>query len=188
MEMDKLKIVIHPSEYEQLVKGNIDSLFIILHKSNNELHDLTHLPLDVIETIKTKAVDIVCNKKFITGTVYICTEDVFPSKRFHQLSDSFKSRYNLQELDFETSVYLDHSADFEQLRRCLCVRLPRLLQVKNIGLLVIDSIAGIFRSENNDICYTSRGQEIGLLASTLHRICDQYKIAVVCVNQVLPRS
>lgn len=115
--------------------------------------------------------------------VYICTEDVFPSNRFHQLANIFKNKHNLH-FDFGDKVFLEHAADFEQLRRCLCVRLPKLLNLKNIGLIVIDSIAGIFRSENNEVCYTTRGQDIGVIASILHHVCHKYKVGIVCVNQV----
>lgn len=120
----------------------------------------------------------------LSGAVYICTEDVFPSKRFAQLSDVFRKKYNLNQFDFGSRVYLQHAADFEQLRRCLCVRLPQLLRQKDIGLLVIDSIAGVFRSENQDVCYSSRGQDIGLIAASLHGVCNKYKVGIVCVNQV----
>lgn len=121
----------------------------------------------------------------ILEAVYICTEDIFPSKRFTQLANAFRNKYNLHQIDFESKVYLEHIADFEQLRRCLLVRLPRLFNAKSIGLLVIDSIAGIFRSENQDVCYNSRGQDIGIIASALHHICNKYKVGIVCINQVI---
>ncbi|KAJ8979545.1 hypothetical protein NQ317_017693 [Molorchus minor] len=115
--------------------------------------------------------------------LYICTEDAFPSRRFHQLAESFKKKFKL-DIDFESSVYLKHVTDFEQLRHCLCIHLPKLLRVKNIGLIVIDSIAGVFRSENENISYSNRGQDISNIAATLHSICDKFGIAIVCTNQV----
>ncbi|KAJ8951854.1 hypothetical protein NQ318_019830 [Aromia moschata] len=110
------------------------------------------------------------------GAVYLCTEDVFPSKRLHQLAASFQAKYRLPQLDFESGVYLEHVADYEQLRRCLCVRLPQLLRVKNIGLLVVDSIAGVFRSENEDVLLRHQGAG--------HEQYSRQFARFVCVNQV----
>ncbi|CAH1176146.1 unnamed protein product [Phaedon cochleariae] len=118
------------------------------------------------------------------GVVYICTEDPFPSKRLHQLSESFKEHYKLPQIDFESNIFVDHSADLEQLKCCLSVRLPNLIRLKNIGLIVLDSIAGPFRSENSKTNYTSRGRELCDISSSLNQLCEEFKIAVVCVNQV----
>lgn len=118
------------------------------------------------------------------GAVYISTEDIFPSKRFHQLAEHFKLTYHIPTVDIEDNLYLSHAADYEQLRRRLSVELPRLLSTRNIGLVVIDSIAGVFRSENETANYTSRGQEIAHIAHILNTLNDKYNFAVVCSNQV----
>lgn len=76
----------------------------------------------------------------------------------------------------------------EQLRRCLCVRLPHFLSKTSIGLIVIDSIAGIFRSENLDVNYVSRSQEFYVIASKLIEIGDRFNVAIVCTNQVSSNS
>ncbi|XP_018561322.1 DNA repair protein XRCC3 [Anoplophora glabripennis] len=245
--MEELKTIINYDVYHKLIEGKVDSIFVILNKSVNELHDLTRLSIELLETIKKEANNIALKQTFCTAeqvppwdristgcsnidsvlhggipingiteiygcsgvgktqfclqlvlmvqlpksvggkekeAVYICTEDVFPSKRFHQLANTFKNKYNLNHYDFGDKVHLEHAADFEQLRRCLCVRLPQLLNLKNVGLIIVDSIAGVFRSENNDICYSSRGQDIGIIGSALHHICYKYKVGIVCINQV----
>lgn len=121
---------------------------------------------------------------FLLGAVYISTEDAFPAKRFHQLSEYFKEKFKLKKNNFGDNLHIDHIADYEQLRRCLSVRLPNLLQMKDIGLIVLDSIAGAFRSENTNINYTARGQDLALIADLLHNLADKYNIAIVCTNQV----
>ncbi|KAG5897174.1 hypothetical protein JTB14_022537 [Gonioctena quinquepunctata] len=118
------------------------------------------------------------------GAVYICTEDVFPSKRLHQLSSAYKEKYNMPQKDFESNIYIDHVADYEQLRRCLSIHLPNLLRTKDIGLIIVDSIAGAFRSENSDVDYTKRGRDLCEIAYTLNKLSDKQKAAVVCINQV----
>lgn len=47
----------------------MDSIFVILNKSVNELHDVTHLPLEVLETIKKEASNIAFKQKFCTGKI-----------------------------------------------------------------------------------------------------------------------
>lgn len=117
------------------------------------------------------------------GAVYICTEDVFPSKRFHQLANIFKAKHNLMENDVESSVFLKHVPDIQQLQHCLSTELPILLRKESIGLVVIDSIAGPFRGENeNEILIRSR--EIIDLVTKLTIINEEFKAAIVCTNQV----
>nr|CAH7760755.1 unnamed protein product [Callosobruchus chinensis] len=118
------------------------------------------------------------------GAVYICTEDAFPSKRYHQLAESFKISRNCTDIDFEGHTYLYHCADFEQLKKTLCIQIPRLLEVKQVGLVVLDSIAGPFRCDYTDASYRNRGQHINEIAKALHHIAHKKSVAVICMNQV----
>ncbi|KAK4880140.1 hypothetical protein RN001_008286 [Aquatica leii] len=122
------------------------------------------------------------------GAVYICTEDIFPSKRFLQLSNAFGSKYPHFDVTFMDNVFLEHISDYEQLRRCCTVRLPKLLQQKKIGLIVIDSIAGIFRSENVNVNYATRSQQFYTITSTLVKLSMDYGIAIVNTNQVIDNT
>lgn len=70
------------------------------------------------------------------------------------------------------------------MRRCLYIRLPQLLAHRKIGLIIIDSIAGAFRSENIDVNYTNRSQELCSIASQLNKLGEMYGVATVCTNQV----
>jgi RecA/RadA recombinase len=56
--------------------------------------------------------------------------------------------------------------------------------VKNVGLIVIDSIAGVFRSENLDIKYPSRSQDFISITSKLNKLSKKYNFATICINQV----
>lgn len=44
---------------------------------------------------------------FLTGAVYISTEDVFPSKRLHQLTQSFAEG----EASLTDNIFIEHAAD-----------------------------------------------------------------------------
>lgn len=114
--------------------------------------------------------------------VYICTEDVFPSKRFNQLTKEFQTEYNLNHIDFEDNLFLQHVNDFNQLKTCFQVHLPVLLKVKRIGLIVIDSIAGLFRSESIKNL-SVRSRQFSEIAKQLNILNDR-GICVICVNQV----
>lgn len=52
---------------------------------------------------------------------------------------------------------------------------------RSIGLIVIDSIAGVFRLDSNAII---RANEMRNLVLGLQSLSDKHECAVVCVNQV----
>lgn len=54
-----------------------------------------------------------------------------------------------------------------------------------IGLIVIDSVAGVFRLENDAI---QRAYSMRKLIIKLQTLADEYECAVVCVNQVEMRT
>lgn len=60
-------------------------------------------------------------------------------------------------------------------------RLPALMEKYPIGLIIIDSVAAVFRTQSNTI---NRSYELRKLASSLLRLSNQYNCGVVCVNQV----
>ncbi|XP_018330650.1 DNA repair protein XRCC3-like isoform X3 [Agrilus planipennis] len=119
------------------------------------------------------------------GAVYICTEDVFPSQRLHQLAKLLPLRITNfgTQLKLEDNVFIAHVADFKQLNICLDAKLPRLLKNRAIGLIIIDSIAGAFRSENENINYSERSLEFLTVASKLNKLGQKYEAAIVCINQ-----
>lgn len=63
-------------------------------------------------------------------------------------------------------------------------RLPKFLPKSNIGLIIIDSIAAVFRSENLEVDYVKRSQEFHMIANKLLELGTENQIAVVCTNQV----
>lgn len=52
---------------------------------------------------------------------------------------------------------------------------------RSVGLIVIDSVAGVFRLEIDAI---SRADNMRKMAFALQSLADQHECAVVCVNQV----
>lgn len=65
---------------------------------------------------------------------------------------------------------------------CVSVRLPQLLQQESIGLIVIDSVAAVYRVEPNAI---DRAIEMRRLAQALQSLAHEHQCVVICVNQVI---
>lgn len=55
------------------------------------------------------------------------------------------------------------------------------MHTNSIGLIVIDSVAGIYRLESDAI---TRAGSMRKLVRKLQSLADEYECAVVCVNQV----
>jgi RecA/RadA recombinase len=64
------------------------------------------------------------------------------------------------------------------------VRLPQLLKQRNVKLVVIDSTAGLFRSEYDPGDAVNRAKDLQMVGGQLHKIAEQFRLAVICVNQV----
>lgn len=55
------------------------------------------------------------NIAFLSGVLYICTEDAFPSKRLAELVEKIPQRYNhykLGNINFKDNIYVEHLVDF----------------------------------------------------------------------------
>ncbi|XP_028896115.1 uncharacterized protein LOC105212428 [Zeugodacus cucurbitae] len=115
------------------------------------------------------------------AVAFICTEDTFPSKRLFQLSKVFEKRFPEKSINYMGNIYIEHVLEANDLLECMGVRLAKLMESLNIGLIVIDSVAAIFRTYNN---YIKRAQDMRKLANHLLHYADKYNCAVICVNQV----
>lgn len=122
------------------------------------------------------------------GAVYISTEDVFPSKRLHQLTQCFAknqaSHPSAVKINFSDNVFIEHAADVDDLRNIINHRLPVLLNRGAIKLVVIDSIAALCRVEYSFGETSKRANVLRSFGAQLHKLSAQYAIPVVCVNQV----
>ncbi|XP_030378596.1 DNA repair protein XRCC3-like isoform X2 [Scaptodrosophila lebanonensis] len=119
------------------------------------------------------------------GVAYICTEDVFPSRRLLQISKAFETRYPDQKLRYMSNVFIEQLYDSEPLLNCVCKRLPKLLEQQDIGLIIVDSVAAIFRLYTD---FIERARDLRRFAHALLGYVDKYKLAVVCSNQMTASS
>lgn len=121
------------------------------------------------------------------GAVYISTEDVFPSKRLHQLTQYFvKNQTNLSNslINPSDNIFIEHAADVDDLRNIITHRLPVLLNRGTIKLVIIDSIAALFRVEYSFSETSKRAKVLRSFGAQLHKLSHQHRIPFVCVNQV----
>ncbi|XP_016970327.1 DNA repair protein XRCC3 [Drosophila rhopaloa] len=115
------------------------------------------------------------------GVAYICTEDAFPARRLLQMSKACEKRHPQEKLNFLGNIFVEHHYETEPLLNCIRNRLPRLMQQHGIGLIIIDSVAAIFRLYTD---FMERARQMRRLADALLTYADKYNCAVVCVNQV----
>lgn len=125
------------------------------------------------------------------GAVYVSTEERFPSRRLQQLiSDQSVLRPEvplslIQDLSFSDRVYVEHASDLTSLLSCLSRRLPLLLSRAPVRLLVVDSVAALFRSEFEASDWLQRHRQLLAVSSELQRVARRFSSAVLCINQVV---
>ncbi|XP_028996679.1 DNA repair protein XRCC3 isoform X2 [Betta splendens] len=125
-----------------------------------------------------------------SGAVYICTEDSFPIRRLQQLIQEQSNLRSdippdlINSLHFSDNIYIEHTADLDSLQVCLSQRVPLLLARGLVRLLVIDSVAALFRSEFQACDWLERNKRLLTFCSTMHRLSCEFNTPVFCINQV----
>lgn len=116
------------------------------------------------------------------AVIYICTEDTFPSKRLQQLIQALSTKTSA--VDFGSNIFVEHAADFASLKDCLTQKVPKLFKYRSVTLLIIDSVAALFRGTYGTGQGGHRTQDLRTLGGILLKINVESNVAVVCVNQV----
>ncbi|NXT27051.1 XRCC3 protein, partial [Syrrhaptes paradoxus] len=125
-----------------------------------------------------------------SGAVYICTEDVFPSKRLQQLiNQQHKLRADvpaeiIQKIKFGNSIFVEHAADLDTFHNCITKRISLLLTRGMVRLVVIDSIAALFRCEFGASDSVMKAQYLQTFGAQLHSLSTRFRTPIMCINQV----
>ncbi|NWT53602.1 XRCC3 protein, partial [Erythrocercus mccallii] len=125
-----------------------------------------------------------------SGAVYICTEDVFPSKRLQQLIDQqHKLRADvpaeiIQKIRFGNSIFVEQAADLDTFQQCISRRLSLLLARGMVRLVVIDSIAALFRCEFGPAQAALKARYLQTFGAQLHSLSTRFRTPIMCINQV----
>ncbi|CAG0914568.1 unnamed protein product [Notodromas monacha] len=112
--------------------------------------------------------------------VYIITKDSLPTTRFTEIFEACSGR-TLTGMDGLRRVLLLHIRQSAELMNALDVKIPSLIQAHKLCLIVLDSVAALFRGQ--DEVY-ARGEDLRKIGSGLLGLSQRYKIAVICVNQM----
>ncbi|XP_008104796.1 DNA repair protein XRCC3 isoform X2 [Anolis carolinensis] len=125
-----------------------------------------------------------------SGAVYICTEDAFPNKRLQQL---IQQQANLrddvppivvQKIKFGNRIFVEHTADLDAFRNCITNRIGILLSRGMVRLIIVDSIAALFRCEFGAKDSVLKAKYLLMFGAKLHELSSQFQIPIVCINQV----
>ena len=114
-----------------------------------------------------------------------CGEGPFPSGRLTQLTNCYQLLS--PETDFLSNILIEECHTFEDVLDCLKRRLPQQCASGPVRLVVIDSVAGMFRTEftaTNTEDAVQRAILLFRFATELKRLADVYHLCVVVVNQV----
>lgn len=116
-----------------------------------------------------------------------CGEGRFPVARLAQLSQCYQQCYPDEDIDFLSNVFIEESHNSEDLLDNLRKLVPEMCRQSNVRLLVIDSIAGMFRTEFDATNKDQAKLRLALMyrfAAELRHLADTYSLCVVVVNQV----
>ena len=121
-------------------------------------------------------------------TAYICCgEGRFPASRLAQLAADYEQRYGVAQASLMESVSIVQLPNSEEVFDTVLTRIPEMCHSGGVRLVVIDSIAGMFRGEYETKSSGDMAIRTTLLfrfSSELKRIADTYNTRVVIVNQV----
>uniref|UniRef100_A0A1A9WEE6 RecA family profile 1 domain-containing protein n=1 Tax=Glossina brevipalpis TaxID=37001 RepID=A0A1A9WEE6_9MUSC len=115
------------------------------------------------------------------GVAFICTENRFPSKRLFEMSKYFIKIFPTYEINYMANVHVEHIIESDALLKCVGERLPELMSSTCIKLIIIDSVAAVFRTYTD---YVDRSRDMRRLANHLLHLAYKYNCVVICVNQV----
>eukprot|EP00037_Helgoeca_nana_P008828 m.78096 g.78096 ORF g.78096 m.78096 type:complete len:302 (+) comp19170_c0_seq2:542-1447(+) len=118
------------------------------------------------------------------SAVFICTEDAFPNKRMAQLAETAHARWpEMGDTRVSDKVYVEHCGTVAGLLTLLTQRVPVMVR-QGVRLVIIDSIAALFRGEYGRDDAIARADELFKICRTLKVLSDEWHTPVICVNQV----
>eukprot|EP00752_Nemacystus_decipiens_P003395 g3141.t1 len=118
--------------------------------------------------------------------VLTCGEGDFPSRRLRQMATSFQRRHGVRAEKLMEGVCVQNAKNLDDQMMIIMEHLPIIMRSNNVKLVVIDSIAALFRSDlgrgRSDI--GERSRLLGQLSQQMKRLSDRLGAAFVVVNQV----
>eukprot|EP01098_Paradermamoeba_levis_P012104 TRINITY_DN5230_c0_g1_i3.p1 TRINITY_DN5230_c0_g1~~TRINITY_DN5230_c0_g1_i3.p1 ORF type:complete len:262 (+),score=83.24 TRINITY_DN5230_c0_g1_i3:485-1270(+) len=119
--------------------------------------------------------------------LYISTEGDLPMKRLRQMEFSLKKNLpaELQKKDFSSGIFVENCLEVEQLWQIITSKLPIFFNKnKKLRLVVIDSIAALFRADFAFEEAHEKSKVLWKIASQLKFLADVHNAIIVVTNQV----
>nr|XP_053652259.1 LOW QUALITY PROTEIN: DNA repair protein XRCC3-like [Cherax quadricarinatus] len=123
-----------------------------------------------------------CSGGLGKGVAYICTESQFPAARLQQLVKYIQTSHPEGPKSYTNNIFIHHVPDMESLVDCVRYQLPHLVPSRQVGLVVIDSVAAAFRAE--DGTEVNKTLPLQTLGYRLHQLASSHNVAVLAINQV----
>jgi DNA-repair protein XRCC3 len=117
--------------------------------------------------------------------LYLCTEDI-PVTRWGQLVQSYVNKYPDTDAElYNSNMYHCKVYSIQKLTEIIQGKVLPLIRTQNIKVLIIDSIAALFRCELGSIDQTQeRTNTLHSHACILKQLSDENKIPILIINQV----
>lgn len=120
-----------------------------------------------------------------SGAVYAVTEGAPPVRRMMSIDAALCRRFRLEPEALAARVIVETIDSVDGLLRWATHRLPYLLRTTGARVVIIDSVAAVYRPEFDDAL--SRANHLVLTAAALKRAAAGARGVCVCVNQVTMR-
>jgi RecA/RadA recombinase len=122
--------------------------------------------------------------------VYLNSEGIFPSTRLHSLSNGIQEKFCEGVIDnnikFGDGVFVEKLNSLDGLVEIISPngRIDKLIEYKNIKLIVLDSIASLMRTEFSKEQASQRKDIMHKISSRFKQIACQKDLIVLIINQV----
>ncbi|KAI0567253.1 DNA recombination and repair protein Rad51-like protein [Gracilaria domingensis] len=117
-----------------------------------------------------------------SNCVYVFIEGPTPIKRMTEIENALCSRFGLTSGTLLHGIVVEEIRSADQLLVWSETRLPYLLRKTNARVVVIDSIAAVYRPEFQDAL--SRTRHLARMSAALKRAMASVEGVCICVNQV----
>ena len=116
--------------------------------------------------------------------ILVCTEGPPPLKRLGSLDKALCTRFGLVQGSLMQKVVLERITTADELLSWCRYRLPYLVRRldKKVGLIGIDSIAAVYRSDFQDVI--TRDNHLLKTVAAIRKVLDETGAVCVCINQV----
>ena len=119
--------------------------------------------------------------------LYIGTEGALPIGRLRQLQEGMRTRLPwTAAYDYLSSVYVEQCRGLEELQSAV-QRLPRRVREHRLRLVVLDSVAAVFRMDERSAAQAHKAEALFALSAALRRLSALQRVVVVVCNQVTDR-